>query len=372
MTGGTNLNATYSINPGTLDFLGNTLPGSPAFVGCMSVSGTAPNNYEATVYALDPVVSYRLAESSGSNAYDNALSMGPAVLTSVTLGGASIATIDGGTTGAAFNGTSSVARHPDRDHLHALGVQPGGLDLSDVGRGGATIVNLLNSTTPACNLYLAANVLYFLVKDTSGNALLAHPASYTVSANVPIHVVGVWPGGNTLLIYVRIVAGGLLRQHGHPFEPPVLPDDRRQPVRIQPELHRQRGADQHLSGRPDRPAGRQPLPPGDTGGGIATDGERGGAHGMLLSRSASRSSSIPAPGKRVRGNNASSGNASERSMTIAPAEHARTTSAAFAGMLALKTLRFGARIDVYGLVVTASTVPTHVITALSGRESGRR
>ena len=207
MTGGTNLSTTYSINPGTADFLGNTLPGSPAFAGCMSVSGSAPNNYEATVYGLDPIITYRLSESSGTNAYDNALSTGAAALTSVTLGGTSLATSDGGTT-AVFNGTSSVATSPVLAYTYTLSAfsLEAWILPTTVAPANSNIVCFMNSTVNSCNLLLNNSLLGFLIKDTSSVVVQAHPTSYTVSANVPIHVVCVWPGGNTLLIYVNGVS----------------------------------------------------------------------------------------------------------------------------------------------------------------------
>ena len=163
------------------------------------------NNYEATVYGLDPIITYRLAESSGTNAYDNALSMGPA-LASVTPGGASIATIDDGTTGQ-FNGTSSVATSPVLGSTYTLSafsleiwVYP-----TTVAPALTEIVNFHEPASDAFNLLLATDSLRFLARD-SVNACQAHPTTYVATANTLMHVVGVWPGGNTLAIYVHGVS----------------------------------------------------------------------------------------------------------------------------------------------------------------------
>ena len=202
MTGGTNLQTTYSIAYGTLDFLGNTLPANPAFVGCMSVYGSPPNAYAATVYSLNPVMSFRLAEPSGTVAYDNALSMGISALTSVTLGASVLNPIDNGPS-ATFNGTSSVATSPGLAATYSptafsleIWVYP-----TTVAPALTEIVNFHEPASDAFNLLLATDSLRFLARD-SVNACQAHPTTYVATANTLMHVVGVWPGGNTLAIYV--------------------------------------------------------------------------------------------------------------------------------------------------------------------------
>ena len=139
-----------------------------------------------------------------------ALSMGITPLASVTLGGSSIATIDGGTT-AYFNGTSSVATSPVLATTYTLSAfsLEAWLYPTSVASGSANIVCFQSPTVNSCNLLLNANVLRFLVKDASSVSVLAHPTSYVVAANVPVHVVGVWPGGGTLLIYVNGVSQAL-------------------------------------------------------------------------------------------------------------------------------------------------------------------
>jgi hypothetical protein len=192
-----------SITPGN-DILGNAW--SQDCIGAFYATGSALNAYATAVDALNPIMRLRLAEPVGSTAgaCDSVPGIPALVWTSITPGGPNLCPVGGGTS-YSFDGIASVARSPAMATPYVFASAfslEAWMEPTTVAPANQVICNFRNGSSDAINLILNNDLLRFLIKDAT-NTLQAHPTSYLVAANAIIHVVCVWGGSNTLVIYVN-------------------------------------------------------------------------------------------------------------------------------------------------------------------------
>ena len=115
LNAGANMLGTYGIRPQN-DFLGNLWTQNS--IGAIYVTGT-PNAYVAAVYADNPLMWFRLGETSGTDFADTVGTFPDGTFAHCTVGGTTIVPGDGSTS-VAFNGTNSTAFTPATTHAFAL------------------------------------------------------------------------------------------------------------------------------------------------------------------------------------------------------------------------------------------------------------
>ena len=211
-----------SITPGN-DILGNAW--SQNCIGAFYATGSPMNAYAVAVDALNPIIRLRLAEPVGSTAgaCDSVPGIPALVWTSITPGGPNLCPVDAGTS-YSFDGIASVARSPAMATPYVFASAfslEAWMEPTTIAIANQVMCNFRNGTSDAISLILNNNLLRFLIKDAT-NTLQAHPTSYLVAANAIIHVVCVWGGSNTLVVYVNAASQALTYDNSNtPVNPQI-------------------------------------------------------------------------------------------------------------------------------------------------------
>jgi hypothetical protein len=204
LNAGANMLGTYGVPPQN-DFFGTVW--TQNVIGAIYTTGL-PNAYAGTVYQDSPMAWWRLSEPSGTTFTDSVGSFITGNYSACTLGQPSIVPGDLATS-VLFNGTSSTAIVPATTYPYSLSALTISVWIKP------TVVNLVAQTiiesqtavagTLNFSLTLNSATLTFMVRDVSGNSVLAQFDGFTFAANTQYHIMATWTG-TTMTCYINSVS----------------------------------------------------------------------------------------------------------------------------------------------------------------------
>lgn len=199
---GANLSGTYGITPAA-DFFGN--PWTQNTIGAIYVPGSV-TPYANALYPLNPRSHWRGSEGSGTVAFDSVPEFESGTYSSVNLGGTGIVPGDPGNSSVYDGASSSMTGVLTPRTFTNSG-------LTVVAWINPTVVNIASQTIASSwdnantrsnfTLRLLNAALSLAIIDSSGQAAAGQLNGVSLTAGVPVQVVGVWSGTNTIALYIN-------------------------------------------------------------------------------------------------------------------------------------------------------------------------